>query len=89
MTVARVRVPIYGRTVYMVDDAEEARLLRAKHRTPDQREQVSEESENNCFGNCGVCGHLLEYAGVKYGPSDDEQLAYLTDWLFIQWCRRM
>lgn len=120
MASSRLRVPVYRRTVVLVDDKEEAKRLRAKYRTKDEREASSEEADSSVYGNCAVCGkravvmfvnrakkhpggilatvvhesvhaagQVLEIAGVNYGPSDDEQLAYLTDWLYTQWCRRM
>ena len=36
-----------------------------------------------------AAGMVLGYAGVDYGPENDEQLAYLVDWIFTQWNRRM
>ena len=36
-----------------------------------------------------AAGKVLGYVGVEYGPENDEQLAYLVDWIFTQWNRRM
>lgn len=36
-----------------------------------------------------AAGMVLGYAGVEYGPGNDEQQAYLVDWIFTQWNRRM
>lgn len=36
-----------------------------------------------------AAGMVLEIAGVDYGPRDDEQLAYLVDWIYSKWVQKL
>lgn len=50
-----VTVPIYHRRIYFVDDATEARTLRERLQTSDEREATSVDLEERSHGTVAVC----------------------------------